>query len=457
VRYRDTGARPATGRAGSAAVDALALLGADGYTDVELRARAADPARTATGAVGHAQAKVYDAAGVPRITRNASGGEPVRIGGLPRGTRVDVQANVTGIDPHRTDVVTVSTASRMRPDLRVQAAAGGTTLYAGTPVVVSGFVTELNGDLGAQADCVLLMDGVPADQARGIWVDAGGRANCLFSTGPLAEGTHTLTVALRGVSPGDWDASNNAASVQVTVLAEPAPISYGTWVRSETYTLRNYWRTTYFSGGFGIDEEQEERQEGFAHSVQMNGFMGRGFTGPVSFRVEEWSGNEQLQDDTWTEADPGGGLICSNRWNLSAGTSFFFCSYFGASSTFQFFRQSGTVTYHSRGYYREWDEGTGDEYVWHWNQEDTRSTGPAQPLSGDYRVRVSFLSADGETVAQSDVALEPFTEDYVEPDWCSESGDESWGWYDRYCYGSEYHAAGWFGARSYSSGSGLTP
>lgn len=452
VRYRDTGARPATGRAGSAAVDALALLGADGYTDVEITARAADPARTATGTVGHAQARVYDDAGALRITRNAAGGAPVRIGGLPRGTRVDVQANVTGIDPHRTDVVTASTASRMRPDLRVEAGAGGSlTLYEGSPVVIMASVAELNGDMGAQADCVLLVDGVPTDQARGIWVDAGGLASCFFSTAPLTAGTHTFAVALQGVSPGDWDTSNNTATFQATVLAGPFPVAQTTHVRSQTYTVRNYWRTTYFNGWTGVDEEQEEREEGFTNTVGSSGYLGRGFTGPVTFRVVESSQGEQLQDDTWTEDDPGSPVTCFNRWNPDAGSSFYFCSYFGAASTFQFLRHSGTVTYHGRGYYREWDEGTGDEYVYHWNNDYTTSTGPARPLAEDYTLRVSFLSAGDETVLQSHVTLEPFTEEYVEPDWCFESGDVSWGWYDRSCYGHQSHATGWYGGRSDSS------
>lgn len=448
VRYSDTGAKPATGRAGSAALDALALVGKDGYTELDLRARPADPSREGTGTIAHAQAKVYDGDGALRITRNARGGEPLRFGGLPRGTRYDVQANVTGIDAHRTDVVEVSTTSRLRPDVSVTAGVGSGPVHPGSPLVVAGQVAELNGDLGAEADCVLLVDGQAVDQARRIWVDAGGQVLCLFTTTLTVEGTHTLTVRVDGVNPGDWDTANNTSSVQVEVRARQVPVYFSLSARSEDYWARNYWRTLYYNWGYGTEEVQEQTEEGIRHEVFAQGSIGRGYAGPLTFRVVESGNGELLQDDAWTEEDPGWFVRCSARYNLAQGTSLHFCSYFGYSSNVQFFRYSGPVTYHSRGYYREWDEYSGEEYVYHWNYEDRRTTGPAEVLTS-YRLRISLLSGDEETAMDAATEMTPFTEEYNEPDWCSGAGDPEWGWYDEYCYGSQGRVSGWYGYGSY--------
>jgi hypothetical protein len=449
VRYRDTGGRPATGRAGSAAVDALALLGRDGVTDVELTARAADPSNPAAGTIARAQAKVYSPDDSLQLTRSVDGGRPLRLEGLPRGTRVDVQANVTGIDPHRTDVVAVSQTVRMRPDLSVQAGAGSSQVYAGTPVVVGGFIRELNGDMGATADCVLLVDGQPVDQALGIWVNAGDRVNCFFTIPSLAAGTHAVTVRLDGVAPGDWDPSNDASTIQVTAQAQPVPMGVYAWVRNEAFTERNFWRTTYYSGGYGVDDVDETTRSGTSNNATINGYLGRGFAAPLTIRVEETDGGTLLQADEWVVDDYGSPVVCSNRWNTGQGTAFYFCSYFGTEATFQFYRSSGTVTYHSLGYHREWDDTTGDEYVYHWDNTDVRSSGGADVLSGEYGFSVSFTSGGDVTSLAVSAALEPFEEHYDEPDWCYGGGDGEWGWYDRTCYGGSYHATGYTGFGSF--------
>ena len=458
VRYRDTGGKPATGRAGSAVVDALALLGRDGYTDLELRARPADPASSATGTVERAQVKVYDETGALRITRNAAGGQPVRIGGLLPGTRIDAQANVTGIDPNRTDVVSVSQTVRMRPDLSVTLGVDSRTIHTGAPAVIVASVNELNGQLGAEANCVLRVNGEQVDQARGIWVDAGGRVDCAFTTQPMAEGVHTLTVALEGVRPGDWNAVNNTASVQVVARTPAVPLSYETWVRGETYSQRFSWRVAYFDGVYGQETRTEQGQAGFLHLSRTDGYIGRGFAGPVSFRVTESSGGHLMQDDAWTEADLGGGGSCFERWNSTQATWLYFCSNPAtASTTFQFVRNSGTVTYHSRGYQREWDASTGNEYVYHWSNTDVSSFGPPDPLANDYHFRLSVVAQGEETLVQADVELARDSGDWVEPEWCYGSGDESSGWYYRTCMGSESHFVILEGFRFYSLAPGSTP
>lgn len=444
VRYRDTGGKPARGRAGSAAVDALALLGRDGFTDVELRARPADPARTAVGTVARAQAKVYAGDHSLRMVRNVDGGQPLRLPGLPRGTRVDVQANVTGIDPHRTDVVSVSQTVRLRPDLHVVLGSLQDSVMAGGPLVVFGHVREMNGDMGAQANCVLLLDGQPVDRARGIWVDAGGFVNCFFTIPALAEGTHEITVRLDGVAPGDWDPANNAATRQVTAYTRAVAYWAGGSATTSSFSSRQLWHTMEYYWGSGVEQRDERTEAGTRQFVNVRGGVQRGFAAPVTIEMRETSEGRVLQEDAFSVLnDFGSPVVCGNRWNTQAGTSFHFCSYFGQSSEFQFFRSAGTVTYHSTGYYRTWEGGVeGDTDYWHWDNTGTDASGTEAEIGSDYGLTVRFVTPNGTTEIPLVMALEPFEVDSEEPDMCFEGGAEEWGWMYRYCQGSTYRATG---------------
>jgi hypothetical protein len=289
------------------------------------------------------------------------------------------------------------------------------------------------------------------DQARRIWVNAGDRVNCFFTTPDLQAGTHEMTVRLDGVAPGDWDPSNNASTIQVTVLDQPAPVSAYAWVRNEAFTERNFWRTTWYAAGYGWDEADETTRSGTSNSTIINGFIGRGYAAPVTIRFTETDGGSLLQEDEWVVPDDGSPLVCTARWNTGEGTAFYFCSYSGASSSFQFYRFSGTVTYHSLGYHREWDEYTGDEYLYHWDNTNVIAYGEDRVLSGDYGFSATFSSRDDVTAVEVGAVLEPFEEHFDEPDWCMESGDVEWGWYDRMCYGGSYHATGYVGFGSFTS------
>ena len=75
-----------------------------------------------------------------------------------------------------------------------------------TLVQVTGTVKELNGELGAHAECVLLVDGVQADTIGApIWVDASGTTTCAFTTEFKSAGPHTLTVRAQNLKPDDKD------------------------------------------------------------------------------------------------------------------------------------------------------------------------------------------------------------------------------------------------------------
>jgi hypothetical protein len=252
VKYSDKGLKPATGRAGSAQVTARALLGREGKTELELTTGSLDSSETPLGSIVRTQLKTLDGSGEAAVllTDGPKTGGFVRytLAGLTRGQQLTIQANVTGIDDARTDVVTVVETVKRRPDLTVSSIGLPTNALPNSNVVIAADVGELNGDSGARADCVLSVDGVEADRASGIWIDAGGRASCVFVHNFPTPGTHSLAVSLVNVAPADDDGANNTATATLDVKTPIVPLAtaWATKASEENWTS-HYYSTWYFT------------------------------------------------------------------------------------------------------------------------------------------------------------------------------------------------------------------
>jgi len=222
-RYRVKNPVTATGRSGSAEVTARALVGKDGRTVLEMSTGGLDTELAPRGAFTKAQVKLLDPGNSSRVvaTTNyvglASGYFTATYSGLGAGFPLQVQANIKGADGNRTDVVTVNDHVKRRPDLAVTLGALGNAL-ARAPAEISASVRELNGDVGAAANCVLLVDGIAVDRANGIWVDAGDAVSCAFMHAFTTTGSHAVTVRVEGVAPGDWDTANNEARGTIVIV-----------------------------------------------------------------------------------------------------------------------------------------------------------------------------------------------------------------------------------------------
>ena len=232
-KYHDTGIHPATGRSGSASLEARALLAMDGSTYIEATTGSLE-AGTHSGSIAKAQLK---AGGTTQNFNGLSnnGYWSTTAANLGRGQPIQVQANVRGIDPKRTDVVTVNTPVVRRPDIAVTSLNGASTAPPNTQVMFQAMVSELNGDVGARADCVLSVNGTDVDHADGIWVDASGTVSCLFSHSFDTPGTYDVRVTASNVVPGDWDTSNNSASTSITIAPSHGTIDHGYLTVSEAH------------------------------------------------------------------------------------------------------------------------------------------------------------------------------------------------------------------------------
>jgi hypothetical protein len=258
AKYRDVGAKPASGRSGSAAIEARALVGGDGVTDIEITTGHFEGVG-AQGTLAKVQIKLLAPNGTVLQTDNyrktlaGDGYASFTYDHLGAGRIAQVQANVTGIDPNRTDVVTVSTTVKRRPDIEA-------TLHAPTQttvdsmVVVHGFMAELNGDLGARATCRLLVDGTEIDSIPGAWVDAASAVTCEFRTAFSTVGTKRLTLRVTDVTPGDYDPANNEVSRSIEVVA-PQPFSHmAAFIDEMEWDYRMRYVST-FTGGDGVVSE----------------------------------------------------------------------------------------------------------------------------------------------------------------------------------------------------------
>src|SRR5258706_9892368 len=228
-KYRDAGTKPAAGRSGSAGIEARALIDHLGVTDVEVTTGHFD-ALGGGGTLAKVQVKLLAHNGDVMQTDNyrktltGNGYASFMYDNMRRGQTTQVQASVTGIDPNRTDVVTVSMPVKLRPDLEAVSVSAPGRVVVNSGVVVSGIVSEVNGDVGARATCRLLVDGVEVAAMPGAWVDAASAVTCRFDTSFAGVGTKQLTLRVTDVEPADFDPANNEVSRSIEVVA-PQPFS----------------------------------------------------------------------------------------------------------------------------------------------------------------------------------------------------------------------------------------
>jgi hypothetical protein len=290
-KYRDKGLKAARASAGSASLEARALLGKDGLTTLDISTGAID---APSGLLKKIELKLYAPNGTLQSTTKydklSSPTYQLTLPGRVRGSALQVKADIVGIDS-RSASVTVKETVKLRPDVSVDRITAPAQSQLTLPVQISALISENNGDVGARADCVLAVDGVEADRARGIWVDAGRSVSCLFMHVFPTTGTKQLTVSAISVIPGDWNALNNIATQTIRIVL---PSNEFTW-EGGYYASRNYIGTQ-LSEGYATQPVTGEREDWRlyqdtrrnnswgAHASGQVGLM----TGPlaVSFRDE---------------------------------------------------------------------------------------------------------------------------------------------------------------------------
>jgi hypothetical protein len=411
-KYRDNGHKPATGRSGTVSLDVQALLGRDGQTEV--RATSAvwgwygpQPA----GSITHLQVKGLTPNGTVLGTRvfgpELPGGSTatVNVGGLSRGSVVQVQGTVTGVDQSRTDVPSILMSVYLRPNLAVRELSVPARVAEGRPVPVTAVIAETHGDVGAWSECLLYVDGVARDYARTIWVDAGDAVTCLFSTSFLGEGKHAVEVRLGTGSPRDDDLGDNSASAQVEVFTTNE-LTYSAEVSGWEDSTYSWYRSSSVSADpVGSRNGYEYESEFFSWSRSQTflfyGWTVKGMSEMPRLEFAEETNGATVRSATYQVAPQwqNGNQSCGQGWDDDAAVLVQICTgpgtYDGTSATY--LRSTTRATYHSSGYSRTWDELTGDEMVYQYSYGGEGSQGlPLTLLGSDYTMRARLVAGDAE-------------------------------------------------------------
>ncbi len=437
VRYRDAGAKPATGRSGNAVVDALALLDAQGTTTLRLSARhATDP--SITGSIDRVQVKAFSPDSQHWFTRNVGVvGGTAQLPGLARGDALQLQVNVQGVDPSRTDVVTVTERVERLPDLRV-ALSALPQVAVDAPVNVLAVVSEHNGDVGSRASCELWVDGQRVDVAHDIWVDAGDAVTCAFTYTFAAAGTYALEVRAVPTGIADWNPADNRDTATVVVVnGSVAPFQTSAYFDQSISVDSSASLDTWRSGttGMAYEYRSSTAQTIQNQSAQMFGSMAEAVADSAVVRVSMSTGGQGVHAAEWAYTPD---APCIDR--VDGRAIFSLCSIGGAGWGFTYFSYAwaaGSVTYHSQGFTRQWDDFTGtDYYVYHWN-EGFAVGEPVVPAADDWTVDVRVVTAAGEHVGTQSIPLSRSVPwESVFPYTCTQMDQPAWAYTRTYCSGS---------------------
>ena len=267
-KYSDRGAQPARAQAGATVLEAQALLDSAGMARLSLN--------ISPGVVDKLQVKVFHAGKLVANDNYAkvAGATTLNYAGLARGDRIELQANVKGARG-ATEVANIATEVKLGPDLEPGIQAPVTVDYR-SPFSVVGRVREANGDVGARFDCRLFADDVQVSEILGAWVDAGQEVACHFTTSFASLGSKRLVVRADGVTPGDYDAGNNAVYADLQVMAKGFQSSFAWYVSDWSQSGHRIWTTRWNFGPPEIIEDYTTwewpwRQQTYGMSATQDG------------------------------------------------------------------------------------------------------------------------------------------------------------------------------------------
>lgn len=434
VPYSNTSRPNATGRAGRATLVARALFGSDGVTTLEVATGALDPAGPHTGRIARLQIKAFDDGGLG-FARSTDVGAGYWIGGIDGvgwGSTLRIQGTIRGADRNRTGVVTLTETVKLRPDLEavMQAPPEG-ALGEGVPI--TGIVRELNGDVGARADCVLYVDGSEVARAPGIWVDASGTVSCAFLPTFDAPGAHALTFAVESVDPGDWDTGNNTATATIDIGNTIDVELHGrmtAYDRQGAHMWANTWDLDVSELEYVLLDEGRS-QETYINASQpyVPGDPGA-FTGTSRLDVTELSDGVPLASGTITLPGGGFGVSPDGAFRSMVGRRGFWLR-----------RNAGDVTYYTSDF-AEYTPADGLT-VYHWNYDRREVTG-GQLLDwgDDVTLRVIVHTPAGSIRVEATVDLIRTTDV-----WHQDRCESAWEW--ERCWVDQYDIAETYGITSF--------
>ena len=276
-KYSDAGAKPWRGKSSKGQdVWSRALLGQDGVVMLEVSTSEFESGVATVGQLDRVQVKSVAPDGSRDVTNfndvPVNGGYlALSLGHMARNTIAQVQANVDDASGKKTDVVIAQDVVKFRPDVRVASIGVSPNVIVGVPFDVTANITEIKGDVGARADCILKADGVKVDSLMRMWVDAGGHVSCAFHARGFATlGAHSLTVVVDRVGPADYDVANNTATVTVQAVVHHIQLGYEVFVRQQIGHSKSV--SSIFNTGINNSTSSTQLDVDSDHSEQLGSF-----------------------------------------------------------------------------------------------------------------------------------------------------------------------------------------
>jgi hypothetical protein len=457
----------ATGRSGSASLTVRALLGKDGETTVDVTTGTLDSAAVAPGNIDKIQFKAFNEDGEVRWTKNDAnltlGGElQYTFDDLHRGHTVETQAKITGIDGQRADVVTVTGDVKLRPDLFVKTIDAPAQAALDAMVNIASTIYEINGDVGATGDCVLLVDGAEVDRAEGIYVDSGSAVTCAFTHTFDTAGTHALAVRVTDVVPGDWDTSNNEATGSIEIVNPQIPFYWNASAYNGTYIYSSrsdasysYWGSSY---AYGDTSHFETNQTQISQQIALSGSSSTAVRFPLARVTARYSADGAAVASLDLEDVPASWSV-GDESNSSSGLSYFdpathsyvyIDTWSGNGQGFtwaQMAKYGGAVTYFSQNYSYSWYSyyyGPGYWYAYNSNSSYGYTNDTTWPMTSTAAINLEIEDANGDTLeANAEIPLLSSQQTVEQPYTCN---FYYWGW------GNQHYCSGYQQSDSITSG-----
>lgn len=366
TKHRDSSVQRITGSSGACQLSAQVLLSGDGSAILEVSTPA--PGQITKLTVTHAGlTQNYNHLSSSQVTLNFEN--------VGRGETFAIEGHVKGFDGKRTNVVSLEVPVTLRPDLQVFAFDAPASGTVNVPVFFKATIGETNGDLGADANVILKVDGAEVDRAA-IWVDANGKSDATLMHTFTSAGSKSLEVVVTDAAPAEFDATNNSASGQIEITAGNQFLHFAaTATEFENYDF--YFEST---------SEYELRSETTRvnSSVLMNGSFGPLDFSSASVELDEFTGTSQLS--ATFDLSPGASGNCFN--STVNGRSLYVCRASDTVTNFQMFREAGEVTFYSGMWAAEFAGDSGDFY----SLSDTY--GESIRFGDAYEIRVKIDSGD---------------------------------------------------------------
>jgi hypothetical protein len=424
--YRDQGAHPHEVRGPGVALQSRALLDKAGNTEFELTTGQLDSAALPPGNINEIKLRAKRPEGQREFEKEfehlrQGGYAHYQLKGLVHNDLLNVRAEVGvesnrgvennrgeeghGEEGHQDVNLKLQDVVRYRPDVAVQKLDYPPVARPGTAVQFSATIAERMGDLGAHADCVLLVDGKQVDVASGIWVDAASVVTCRWSYSFSTSGLHTVAARIQNAVPGDYDPSNNEVGGQIQIQ-NPALIFYSSSAFEST-TLTDKVVDTYASGLATVPDKHQ-------HDSSTQSSQGRYFSGQIPSAL-----NLPLKNVGYSDSSGGSALMAVNYSGLAADSTspstdpayttvsliqryddttqgwmtlqIYKNAATGAGlTTVDWSWDAGDVTYHSDGYCKSTAGGyrcVGGDYTLNFN--NTATSGVRVALAANYSANVA--------------------------------------------------------------------